>query len=210
MKNLKYLLFLISVLFAFTSCKKNDNSDDTKTTDDSTTSFQRVEKPTSLTTLSDLNSVILYSLDNTYLVKTTTQVSDGSVVVYQIDKSVTIDDTLAKSGSFVTTTKMLDETFALVTKSTDVKKFTNLDINSLFTCDLNESYLSNVSISLTNVSYSVKKDSSTHYFKSEDAKSDNDVSVTMNVNDFKITSITYSYTLDSKTISSTTTYSYLA
>ncbi len=210
MKKLKYLLFLIPVLFAFTSCKKNDNNDDIKTTDDSTTSVQRVEKPTSLTTLSDLNSVILYSLDNTYLVKTTTQVSDGSVVVYQIDKSVTIDDTVAKSGSFVTTTKMLDETFALVTKSTDVEKFTNLDINSLFTCDLNESYLSNVSISLTNVSYSVKKDSSTRYFKSDDAKSDTDVSVTMNVNDFKVTSITYSYTLDSKTISSTTTYSYLA
>lgn len=153
--------------------------------------------------------MISYSLDNTYLVNINTTVSDSSVIVYQYTKSVTIEDTNTKKGNSVTTKKQLDDTFTLVTKDTKVETFDSLDINKLFTCSLNESYLSNVSITESKVTYNVKKDSSTNYFNDTNAVSDTDVSVTMSVSDYKITSIVYSYTVDSKAISSTTSYSYL-
>lgn len=206
MKKIKYILFASLVLVSFTSCK-NSNNDDTNNS--STTTINRVEKPTSLSNISDLSKVISYSLDNTYLVNINTTVSDSSVIVYQYTKSVTIEDTNTKKGNSVTTKKQLDDTFTLVTKDTKVETFDSLDINKLFTCSLNESYLSNVSITESKVTYNVKKDSSTNYFNDTNAVSDTDVSVTMSVSDYKITSIVYSYTVDSKAISSTTSYSYL-
>lgn len=206
MKKIKYILFASLVLVSFTSCK-NSNNDDTNNS--STTTINRVEKPTSLSNISDLSKVISYSLDNTYLVNINTTVSDSSVVVYQYTKSVTIEDNNTKKGNSVTTKKQLDDTFTLVTKDTKVETFDSLDINKLFTCSLNESYLSNVSITESKVTYNVKKDSSTNYFNDTNAVSDTDVSVTMLVSDYKVTSIVYTYTVNSKAISSTTTYSYL-
>ena len=208
MKKLKYILFASLVLVSFTSCKHSNNNDDTSG-GSTTTTYTKVDKPTSLTTLSDLNNVILYSLDNTYLVTVNTSVSDSNVVVYQYSNTVNIEDTNTKKGNSITTKKQLDDTFTLVTKDTKVEQFDTLDINKLFTCTLNESYLSNVSVTESKVTYSVKKDSSTNYFNDTNAVSDTDVSVTILVNDYKITSIAYSYSVDSKAISSTTTYSYL-
>ncbi len=211
MKKLKYVLFSTLVLVSFASCKhsNNDNTQSGSTTPTETITHDPVDKPTSLTNIADLNNVVLYSLDNAYLVNVNSTVSDGSVVVYQYTKSITIDDTNTKKGSCVTTRKELDDTFTLVTKDTKVETFDTLDINKLFTCTLNESYLSNVSVTETRVTYNVKKDSSTNYFNDTNALSDTDVSVVILVNDYKITSIAYTYTKDSKAISSTTTYSYL-
>lgn len=204
MKRLKYVLFSSLALLAFTSCRHDTNNDTT-----TTETKVNVEKPTKLETLTDLNNVILYSLDNTYLVIVSTTIKDSGTTVYSIEKNITIDDTETKSGSCVTYTSSLDSTFSL-SKDTKVDSFENLDVKSLFSCNLNESYLSSTSISITSVTYNVKASNAKDYFKDEDALSDTDVKVVIAVNDFKMTSISYSYTYQSKTISSTTTYSYLA
>lgn len=168
-----------------------------------------MKKPTSLENLSDLNNVIKYSVDNTYLVKSDSIVKDGNTTVYRVERTISIEDTSTKKGSSVTYYYNLDSEFKL-TKTTDVKTFENLDVDTLFSGKLDDSYFSSKSISTTNVSLKVKAQNDKDYFQDESVSSSTDVSIEMNISDFKITKINISYSLDNKTINSEINYSYLA
>lgn len=200
------LIFLAVLLVAlFASCSGNKTSE-TETTSGST---GNVKKPTSLENLSDLNNVIKYSVDNTYLVKSDSIVKDGNTTVYRVERTISIEDTSTKKGSSVTYYYNLDSEFKL-TKTTDVKTFENLDVDTLFSGKLDDSYFSSKSISTTNVSLKVKAQNAKDYFQDESVSSSTDVSIEMNISDFKITKINISYSLDNKTINSEINYSYLA
>lgn len=204
------LIFLAVLLVAlFASCSGNQTSE-TETTHPTTSgSTGNVKKPTSLENLSDLNNVIKYSVDNTYLVKSDSIVKDGNTTVYRVERTISIEDTSTKKGSSVTYYYNLDSEFKL-TKTTDVKTFENLDVDTLFSGKLDDSYFSSKSISTTNVSLKVKAQNAKDYFQDESVSSSTDVSIEMNISDFKITKINISYSLDNKTINSEINYSYLA
>lgn len=204
------LIFLAVLLVAlFASCSGNKTSE-TETTHPTTSgSTGNVKKPTSLENLSDLNNVIKYSVDNTYLVKYDSIVKDGNTTVYRVERTISIEDTSTKKGSSVTYYYNLDSEFKL-TKTTDVKTFENLDVDTLFSGKLDDSYFSSKSISTTNVSLKVKAQNAKDYFQDESVSSSTDVSIEMNISDFKITKINISYSLDNKTINSEINYSYLA
>lgn len=204
------LIFLAVLLVAlFASCYGNKTSE-TETTHPTTSgSTGNVKKPTSLENLSDLNNVIKYSVDNTYLVKSDSIVKDGNTTVYRVERTISIEDTSTKKGSSVTYYYNLDSEFKL-TKTTDVKTFENLDVDTLFSGKLDDSYFSSKSISTTNVSLKVKAQNAKDYFQDESVSSSTDVSIEMNISDFKITKINISYSLDNKTINSEINYSYLA
>lgn len=204
------LIFLAVLLVAlFASCFGNKTSE-TETTHPTTSgSTGNVKKPTSLENLSDLNNVIKYSVDNTYLVKSDSIVKDGNTTVYRVERTISIEDTSTKKGSSVTYYYNLDSEFKL-TKTTDVKTFENLDVDTLFSGKLDDSYFSSKSISTTNVSLKVKAQNAKDYFQDESVSSSTDVSIEMNISDFKITKINISYSLDNKTINSEINYSYLA
>ena len=204
------LIFLAVLLVAlFASCSGNKTSE-TETIHPTTSgSTGNVKKPTSLENLSDLNNVIKYSVDNTYLVKSDSIVKDGNTTVYRVERTISIEDTSTKKGSSVTYYYNLDSEFKL-TKTTDVKTFENLDVDTLFSGKLDDSYFSSKSISTTNVSLKVKAQNAKDYFQDESVSSSTDVSIEMNISDFKITKINISYSLDNKTINSEINYSYLA
>lgn len=204
------LIFLAVLLVAlFASCSGNKTSE-TETAHPTTSgSTGNVKKPTSLENLSDLNNVIKYSVDNTYLVKSDSIVKDGNTTVYRVERTISIEDTSTKKGSSVTYYYNLDSEFKL-TKTTDVKTFENLDVDTLFSGKLDDSYFSSKSISTTNVSLKVKAQNAKDYFQDESVSSSTDVSIEMNISDFKITKINISYSLDNKTINSEINYSYLA
>lgn len=204
------LIFLAVLLVAlFASCSGNKTFE-TETTHPTTSgSTGNVKKPTSLENLSDLNNVIKYSVDNTYLVKSDSIVKDGNTTVYRVERTISIEDTSTKKGSSVTYYYNLDSEFKL-TKTTDVKTFENLDVDTLFSGKLDDSYFSSKSISTTNVSLKVKAQNAKDYFQDESVSSSTDVSIEMNISDFKITKINISYSLDNKTINSEINYSYLA
>ena len=208
-----YKLIFLAVLLVvpFTSCSCSGNkTSETETTHPTTSgSTGNVQKPTSLENLSDLNNVIKYSADNTYLVKSDSTVKDGNTTVYRVERTISIEDTSTKKGSSVTYYYNLDSEFKL-TKTTDVKTFENLDVDTLFSGKLDESYFSSKSISTTNVSLKVKAQNAKDYFQDESVSSSTDVSIEMTISDFKITKINISYSLDNKTINSEINYSYLA
>lgn len=208
-----YKLIFLAVLLVvpFTSCSCSGNkTSETETTHPTTSgSTGNVQKPTSLENLSDLNNVIKYSADNTYLVKSDSTVKDGNTTVYRVEKTISIEDTSTKKGSSVTYYYNLDSEFKL-TKTTDVKTFENLDVDTLFSGKLDDSYFSSKSISTTNVSLKVKAQNAKDYFQDESVSSSTDVSIEMTISDFKITKINISYSLDNKTINSEINYSYLA
>lgn len=204
-----FLAVLLVALFASCSCSGNKTSE-TETTHPTTSgSTGNVKKPTSLENLSDLNNVIKYSVDNTYLVKSDSIVKDGNTTVYRVERTISIEDTSTKKGSSVTYYYNLDSEFKL-TKTTDVKTFENLDVDTLFSGKLDDSYFSSKSISTTNVSLKVKAQNAKDYFQDESVSSSTDVSIEMTISDFKITKINISYSLDNKTINSEINYSYLA
>ena len=208
-----YKLIFLAVLLVvpFTSCSCSGNkTSETETTHPTTSgSTGNVQKPTSLENLSDLNNVIKYSADNTYLVKSDSIVKDGNTTVYRVERTISIEDTSTKKGSSVTYYYNLDSEFKL-TKTTDVKTFENLDVDTLFSGKLDDSYFSSKSISTTNVSLKVKAQNAKDYFQDESVSSSTDVSIEMTISDFKITKINISYSLDNKTINSEINYSYLA
>lgn len=208
-----YKLIFLAVLLVvpFTSCSCSGNkTSETETTHPTTSgSTGNVQKPTSLENLSDLNNVIKYSVDNTYLVKFDSTVKDGNTTVYRVERTISIEDTSTKKGSSVTYYYNLDSEFKL-TKTTDVKTFENLDVDTLFSGKLDDSYFSSKSISTTNVSLKVKAQNAKDYFQDESVSSSTDVSIEMTISDFKITKINISYSLDNKTINSEINYSYLA
>lgn len=208
-----YKLIFLAVLLVvpFTSCSCSGNkTSETETTHPTTSgSTGNVQKPTSLENLSDLNNVIKYSADNTYLVKSDSTVKDGNTTVYRVERTISIEDTSTKKGSSVTYYYNLDSEFKL-TKTTDVKTFENLDVDTLFSGKLDDSYFSSKSISTTNVSLKVKAQNAKDYFQDESVSSSTDVSIEMTISDFKITKINISYSLDNKTINSEINYSYLA
>lgn len=208
-----YKLIFLAVLLVvpFTSCSCSGNkTSETETTHPTTSgSTGNVQKPTSLENLSDLNNVIKYSVDNTYLVKSDSTVKDGNTTVYRVERTISIEDTSTKKGSSVTYYYNLDSEFKL-TKTTDVKTFENLDVDTLFSGKLDDSYFSSKSISTTNVSLKVKAQNAKDYFQDESVSSSTDVSIEMTISDFKITKINISYSLDNKTINSEINYSYLA
>lgn len=208
-----YKLIFLAVLLVvpFTSCSCSGNkTSETETTHPTTSgSTGNVQKPTSLENLSDLNNVIKYSVDNTYLVKSDSIVKDGNTTVYRVERTISIEDTSTKKGSSVTYYYNLDSEFKL-TKTTDVKTFENLDVDTLFSGKLDDSYFSSKSISTTNVSLKVKAQNAKDYFQDESVSSSTDVSIEMTISDFKITKINISYSLDNKTINSEINYSYLA
>lgn len=204
------LIFLAVLLVAlFASCSGNKTSETETTPPTTSGSTGNVKKPTSLENLSDLNNVIKYSVDNTYLVKSDSIVKDGNTTVYRVERTISIEDTSTKKGSSVTYYYNLDSEFKL-TKTTDVKTFENLDVDTLFSGKLDDSYFSSKSISTTNVSLKVKAQNAKDYFQDESVSSSTDVSIEMNISDFKITKINISYSLDNKTINSEINYSYLA
>lgn len=204
------LIFLAVLLVAlFASCSGNKTSETEITHPTTSGSTGNVKKPTSLENLSDLNNVIKYSVDNTYLVKSDSIVKDGNTTVYRVERTISIEDTSTKKGSSVTYYYNLDSEFKL-TKTTDVKTFENLDVDTLFSGKLDDSYFSSKSISTTNVSLKVKAQNAKDYFQDESVSSSTDVSIEMNISDFKITKINISYSLDNKTINSEINYSYLA
>lgn len=204
------LIFLAVLLVAlFASCSGNKTSETENTHPTTSGSTGNVKKPTSLENLSDLNNVIKYSVDNTYLVKSDSIVKDGNTTVYRVERTISIEDTSTKKGSSVTYYYNLDSEFKL-TKTTDVKTFENLDVDTLFSGKLDDSYFSSKSISTTNVSLKVKAQNAKDYFQDESVSSSTDVSIEMNISDFKITKINISYSLDNKTINSEINYSYLA
>lgn len=208
-----YKLIFLAVLLVvpFTSCSCSGNkTSETETTHPTTSgSTGNVQKPTSLENLSDLNNVIKYSADKTYLVKSDSTVKDGNTTVYRVERTISIEDTSTKKGSSVTYYYNLDSEFKL-TKTTDVKTFENLDVDTLFSGKLDDSYFSSKSISTTNVSLKVKAQNAKDYFQDESVSSSTDVSIEMTISDFKITKINISYSLDNKTINSEINYSYLA
>ena len=208
-----YKLIFLAVLLVvpFTSCSCSGNkTSETETTHPTTSgSTGNVQKPTSLENLSDLTNVIKYSVDNTYLVKSDSTVKDGNTTVYRVERTISIEDTSTKKGSSVTYYYNLDSEFKL-TKTTDVKTFENLDVDTLFSGKLDDSYFSSKSISTTNVSLKVKAQNAKDYFQDESVSSSTDVSIEMTISDFKITKINISYSLDNKTINSEINYSYLA
>lgn len=204
------LIFLAVLLVAlFASCSGNKTSETGTTHPTTSGSTGNVKKPTSLENISDLNNVIKYSVDNTYLVKSDSIVKDGNTTVYRVERTISIEDTSTKKGSSVTYYYNLDSEFKL-TKTTDVKTFENLDVDTLFSGKLDDSYFSSKSISTTNVSLKVKAQNAKDYFQDESVSSSTDVSIEMNISDFKITKINISYSLDNKTINSEINYSYLA
>lgn len=201
-----FLAVLLVAPFASCSCSGNKTSDTITTTN---SSAGNVEKPTSLESLSDLNNVIKYSVDNTYLVRSDSTVKDGTTTVYRVERTISIEDVTTKKGSSVTYYYNLDSDFKL-TRTTDVKTFESLDVNTLFSGKLDDNYFTSKSISTTNVSLKVKAQNAKDYFQDDTVSSSTDVSVEMTVSDFKITKITISYSLDNKTINSEINYSYLA
>ncbi len=204
-----FLAALLVIPFASCSCFGNKTSESETTQPTTSGSIGNVEKPTSLESLSDLNNVIKYSVDNTYLVKSDSTVKDGSTTVYRVERTISIEDTATKKGTSVTYYYNLDSEFKL-TKTTDVKTFENLDVDTLFSGKLDDSYFSSISISTTKVSLKVKAQNAKDYFQDEAVSSSTDVSIEMTISDFKITKITISYSLDNKTINSDINYSYLA
>lgn len=204
-----FLAVLLVVPFASCSCSGNKTSESETTQPTTSGSTGNVEKPTSLESLSDLNNVIKYSVDNTYLVKSDSTVKDGATTVYRVERTISIEDTATKKGTSVTYYYNLDSEFKL-TKTTDVKTFENLDVDTLFSGKLDDSYFSSISISTTKVSLKVKAQNAKDYFQDEAVSSSTDVSIEMTISDFKITKITISYSLDNKTINSDINYSYLA
>lgn len=204
-----FLAVLLVVPFTSCSCSGNKTSETGTTYPTTSGSTGNVQKPTSLENLSDLNNVIKYSVDNTYLVKFDSTVKDGNTTVYRVERTISIEDTSTKKGSSVTYYYNLDSEFKL-TKTTDVKTFENLDVDTLFSGKLDDSYFSSKSISTTNVSLKVKAQNAKDYFQDESVSSSTDVSIEMTISDFKITKINISYSLDNKTINSEINYSYLA
>lgn len=204
-----FLAVLLVVPFTSCSCSGNKTSETETTYPTTNGSTGNVQKPTSLENLSDLNNVIKYSVDNTYLVKSDSTVKDGNTTVYRVERTISIEDTSTKKGSSVTYYYNLDSEFKL-TKTTDVKTFENLDVDTLFSGKLDDSYFSSKSISTTNVSLKVKAQNAKDYFQDESVSSSTDVSIEMTISDFKITKINISYSLDNKTINSEINYSYLA
>ncbi len=210
-KPYKLIFLAVLLVIPFTSCSCSGNkTSETETTHPTTSgSTGNVQKPTSLENLSDLNNVIKYSVDNTYLVKSDSTVKDGNTTVYRVERTISIEDTSTKKGSSVTYYYNLDSEFKL-TKTTDVKTFENLDVDTLFSGKLDDSYFLSKSISTTNVSLKVKAQNAKDYFQDESVSSSTDVSIEMTISDFKITKINISYSLDNKTINSEINYSYLA
>lgn len=210
-KPYKLIFLAVLLVIPFTSCSCSGNkTSETETTHPTTSgSTGNVQKPTSLESLSDLNNVIKYSVDNTYLVKSDSTVKDGNTTVYRVERTISIEDTSTKKGSSVTYYYNLDSEFKL-TKTTDVKTFENLDVDTLFSGKLDDSYFLSKSISTTNVSLKVKAQNAKDYFQDESVSSCTDVSIEMTISDFKITKINISYSLDNKTINSEINYSYLA
>ena len=208
-KPYKLIFLAVLLVIPFTSCSCSGNkTSETETTHPTTSgSTGNVQKPTSLENLSDLNNVIKYSVDNTYLVKSDSTVKDGNTTVYRVERTISIEDTSTKKGSSVTYYYNLDSEFKL-TKTTDVKTFENLDVDTLFSGKLDDSYFLSKSISTTNVSLKVKAQNAKDYFQDESVSSSTDVSIEMTISDFKITKINISYSLDNKTINSEINYSY--
>lgn len=222
------LVFLAALLvtpFTLAACTDNNNPTEIPTTLPSTGGSSVLpttgtvspttggtvndNKPTSLENLSDLDKVIKYSVDNTYLVKSDSTVKDGDTTVYRVERTISIEDTSTKKGSSVTYYYNLDSDFKL-TRTTDVKTFESLDVDTLFSGKLDDSYFTSKSISTTSVSLQVKSQNAKDYFQDDTVSSSTDVSVLMTISDFKITKITISYSLDNKTINSEINYSYLA
>lgn len=197
MKKIKYIILTLFILTFFISCKKDDKPTTTPS-----------EVPTKLESFSDLEDVILYSMGNTYLVSTSSSIKDGSQEVYKLERTITITDSDSMSGSNVTNYYTMNSSFTLE-KSIKVDYFENLNIKELFGLNINESYFSSSSINSTSVSLVIKQDKASECFNDENVKSSTDITVNMIISDFKITKVSYSYTLSNKIISSTTSYSYL-
>lgn len=217
MKKFKYILFLILSICLLGSCRhKNDpsssNSEESSIPSESSTSGSEssssdVSKPTELNNLVDLSKVIEYSLNKTYLVKTSASIKDSNVEVYKIERTVSITNDSTKAGSSLTYTYTLDSSFKL-SSETSVETFDSLDVNTLFSVNLSDNYFESKTINTTGLTGVIKKDSVASFFKDDSVKSDTNVNVEIAVSDFKITSVKYSYTLDNKNISTNTTYSY--
>ncbi len=217
MKNLKYILFSILIICLFASCRKNDTPSDSGDSSESSSSSSYtpssekpdVEKPTSLSSLSDLEAVALYSVNNTYLVEIVGTINDSNTTVYKVERTISISDLNTKKGSSLTYTYSLDQTFTL-SKETSVYTFDSLDVNTLFNVEFVESYFTSKTITLSGLVGEISKENAKLYFKDDSFKTDTNVSVNIAVSDFKLQTVTYSYTLDNKTITSTTTYNYLS
>ncbi len=217
MKNLKYILFSILIICLFASCRKNDSPSDSGDSSESSSSSSstpssekpNVEKPTSLSSLSDLEAVALYSVNNTYLVEIVGTINDSNTTVYKVERTISISDLNTKKGSSLTYTYSLDQTFTL-SKETSVYTFDSLDVNTLFNVEFVESYFTSKTITLSGLVGEISKENAKLYFKDDSFKTDTNVSVNIAVSDFKLQTVTYSYTLDNKAITSTTTYNYLS
>ncbi len=197
MKKIKYIILTLFILTFFVSCKKDDKPTTTPS-----------EVPTKLESLKDLENVILYSMENTYLVTTKSSIKDGTTEVYKLERTITITDNETMSGSTVTNYYNLNSSFTLE-KSIKVDYFENLNSKELFGLQIDESYFSSSSINSTSVTLVIKKDKTTECFNDESVVSSSDINVNMTISDYKISELTYNYTLDNKTISSVTSYKYL-
>lgn len=197
MKKIKYIILTVFILTFFISCKKDDKPTTTPS-----------EVPTKLESLKDLENVILYSMENTYLVTTKSSIKDGSTEVYKLERTITITDNETMSGSTVTNYYNLNSSFTLE-KSIKVDYFENLNSKELFGLQIDESYFASSSINSSSVTLVIKKDKTTECFNDDSVVSSSDINVNMTIIDYKITDLTYNYTLDNKTISSVTSYKYL-
>lgn len=213
MKRIKYILFALVLSLLFVSCKKTktdpSSSESSETPIESSSSKADESKPESLTNLSDLKEIISNSIKKAYLVKTESQITDSSVVVYKMDKSITISDQDTLKGSVITNTYTLDNTFAL-SKDTKVETIDNLDKSTLFSATLSDSYFESIAISTSGLTGEIKKDFVQNYFNSTSVSSDTNITVNIVVSNYVLQSVSYSYTLSNRIITINTTYSYLS
>ncbi len=211
MKKIKYILFLILCMCLLGACRHNSepSNSETPTSSNSETpsSTSTLPKPSELANLSDLAKVINYSLNTTYLVKTTASIKDSNIEVYKVERTISITNDETKAGSSLTYTYTLDSSFTL-SSETSVETFDSLDVSTLFSVDLNDNYFESKTINTNGLTGVIKKGNAQSFFKDQNVKSDTNVVVTIKVSDFRITDVNYSYTLDNKTITTTTNYSY--
>lgn len=188
MKKIKYVLCIVLMftLASLASCSKNKD----------------------IETIEALVSCIKDSISNPYQVVTTTSIKDGQTEVYRRVITISLEKSEVLSGTITTETYELNSNFTLE-KSTTVETVNQINIDSLFTYNLNSNYFSSYTVNNDGLISNVKASSAKDLLNSSSVVVASDFPFNITLNNKRISTLSTSYKMNSMDVAISTIYSYI-